>query len=163
LLGALVEPPEQPDIDTAKRAKKNVRESVRSPLRLRMGRAKTRRQVSIAPLVMGASRSGKCREALEAADVTMVKVAVVGAVLVTGTVEVAPKLKVGGSIAPVGVEVRVAVKVTVPVNPPAGVTVMVDVLFVVPPGAVIVTLEDVIAKLGGMAVTITVEEAVVAG
>jgi hypothetical protein len=82
-------------------------------------------------------------------------------VLVTGTVEVDPKLKVGGSTAPAGLEVRAAVKVTVPVNPPAGATLMVDVLFVVPPGAVIVTLEDVIAKLGGMAITVTIAEAVV--
>jgi hypothetical protein len=64
-----------------------------------MGKAKTRRQVSIAPLVTGASRSGKCREALEAADVKMVRVAVAGVVPVTGTLEVDPKLKVGGSTA----------------------------------------------------------------
>ena len=34
---------------------------------------------------------------------------------------------VGGSIAPVGLEVRAQVSVTVPVKPPLGVTVMVDV------------------------------------
>ena len=119
------------------------------PFRLRMGKAKAKRQASIAPLETGASRPGKFREALEAEDVKMVRVAVAGVLLVTGTEEVDPKLKVGGSTAPAGLEVRAAVKATVPVNPPADATVMVDVLFVVPPGAVIVTLEDAIAKLGG--------------
>jgi hypothetical protein len=90
-----------------------------------------------------------------------VRVAVAGVVPVMATLGVDPKLKVGGSTAPAGLEARAAVKLTVPVNPPAGVIVIVDVLLVAPPGAVIATLEEAMAKLGGMAVTLTVEEAVV--
>jgi hypothetical protein len=44
-------------------------------------------------------------------------------VMLTGVVE--PKLKVGASAAPVGLEVIAAVSATLPVKPPAGVTVMV--------------------------------------
>lgn len=43
--------------------------------------------------------------------------------MVTGLVE--PKLIVGGSVTPVGLEVIAAVSVTLPVKPPEGVTVMV--------------------------------------
>jgi hypothetical protein len=43
---------------------------------------------------------------------------------------------VGGSIAPAGLEVRAQVNVTVPVKPPLGVTVMVEVAL--PPAAAIV-------------------------
>ena len=45
-------------------------------------------------------------------------------VMLTGVVE--PKLTVGGSCAPAGLDVIVAVSATLPVNPPLGVTVIVD-------------------------------------
>jgi hypothetical protein len=51
----------------------------------------------------------------------------------SGLVE--PKLSVGASVAPVGLCVMAAVNVTLPVNPPAGVTVIVEAFPVVTPGA----------------------------
>jgi hypothetical protein len=51
----------------------------------------------------------------------------------TGLVE--PKLKVGGYTAPAGLEVTAAASVTLPVKPPPGVTVIVEVLPEVAPGA----------------------------
>jgi hypothetical protein len=53
-------------------------------------------------------------------------------VTLTGLVE--PKLKVGGCCAPAGLEVIVAVIATLPVKPPAGVTVIVEVFPVIAPG-----------------------------
>ena len=69
------------------------------------------------------------------AVVAMVSVAVpaVALVMLTGLVD--PKLSVGGSMAPVGLVASTAVRVTLPVNPPAGVSVMEEVLPVVAPGA----------------------------
>jgi hypothetical protein len=67
--------------------------------------------------------------------VFMVRVAVpaVVPVMLTGLVE--PKLKLGGYWAPAGLDVMAAVNDTLPVKPPAGVTVMVEVFPVVAPGA----------------------------
>ena len=82
------------------------------------------------------------------------RVAVPAAVpeMFTGLVE--PKLKVGGSTAPLGLEVTAAVSATLPVKPPDGVTVMVDVFPVVAP-AVTVTAVLVIAKPAVPPVTVT--------
>ena len=66
-------------------------------------------------------------------------------VMLTGVVE--PKLTVGESCAPAGLDVIVAVSATLPVNPPLGVTVIVDWLPVFAPGAT-VTAVPLIAKLG---------------
>jgi hypothetical protein len=65
--------------------------------------------------------------------VEMVRVAVppVGPVIAAGAV--APKLRVGGSTAPVGLAERTAVRDTGPVKPPAGFMLMVDMLPVVAP------------------------------
>jgi hypothetical protein len=78
-------------------------------------------------------RFGYAREALVAAVVETVRVAVAGfvPVMLTGLVE--PKLKVGGYWAPAGLEVMAGASVTLPVKPPRGVTVMVVVE--VAPGA----------------------------
>jgi hypothetical protein len=81
-------------------------------------------------------------------------------VILTGVVEL--KLNVGGSWAPVGLDVTAAVSATLPVNPPLGVTVMVDVLPLVAPGLT-VTAEPVIAKLGGTAAVTITELVAVAG
>jgi hypothetical protein len=78
-------------------------------------------------------RLGYVRAALLAAVVAMVRVAVPAAVVVMLTGLVEPKLKVGGYRAPVGLEVMVAVNATLPVKPPSGVIVTVDVLPVVAP------------------------------
>ena len=90
---------------------------------------------------------GYTRVALVAAVVEMVRVAVPAVVLVMLTGVVDPKLKVGGYWAPAGLDVRAAIKATLPVKPPAGVTVMVDVFPVVAPGE-IVTGVPLTAKLG---------------
>ena len=90
---------------------------------------------------------GRTRAALVAAVVVIVSVAVpaVVPVMLTGLVE--PKLKVGGYWAPVGLEVTAAVSVTLPVKPPAGVTVTVELFEVVAPG-VSETAVPFNAKLG---------------
>ena len=76
---------------------------------------------------------------------------------------VAPKLKVGGSCAPLGPEVMAAVSATAPVKPLAGVTVTVETFPVVAPGEM-VTAEAEILNVGGGSVigwlTATVPEPV---
>ena len=57
------------------------------------------------------------------------------------------KLKVGGANAPLGLVVRAAVRATLPVKPPVGVTVIVEVLPVVAP-AVKLTAVPLTVKLG---------------
>jgi hypothetical protein len=78
---------------------------------------------------------GRTRAALVAAVVEMVRVAVPAVVpaMITGLVE--PKLKVGRYWAPAGLVVMTAVNATLPVKPPAGVTVIVDVFPEIAPGA----------------------------
>jgi hypothetical protein len=60
----------------------------------------------------------------------------------------APKLNVGGSCAPEGLDVIAAVKVMEPVNPPDGVTVIIEVLPDVAPGARVTAVPPTV-KLGG--------------
>jgi hypothetical protein len=92
----------------------------------------------------------------------MIKLAVPAEALLMLTGLVAPKLNVGGFTLPAGLEVMAAVSVTVPVSPPDGVTVMVDMFPVVAPGPT-VTAEPVIAKPGGVtAVSPVVAEVVAA-
>jgi hypothetical protein len=71
---------------------------------------------------------------VEGAVVKMVRVAVAALALVMLTGLVDPKLRVGRLTAPLGLEAREAVRVTLPVKPPTGVTVMVEVFPVVAPG-----------------------------
>ena len=73
--------------------------------------------------------------------------------MLTGVVE--PKLRVGRSCAPLGLEVTAAVRATLPVKPPEGVTVIVEVFPVETP-ALTVTAVPVIVKLGVAPVTFTV-------
>ena len=68
------------------------------------------------------------------AVVAIVSVAVPVLLLVMLTGLVDPKLRVGGSMVPAGLEASTAVMVTLPVKPPAGVSVMVEALPVVAPG-----------------------------
>jgi len=99
---------------------------------------------------------GWTRAALVAAVVEMVSVAVpaAGPVMPTGVVE--PKLSVGRYWAPAGLDVMVAVSATLPVKPPLGVTVIVDVFPVVAPFAIL-TAAPLIVKLGlTTVVTVTV-------
>jgi hypothetical protein len=82
-------------------------------------------------------RFGYAKALLVGAVVVMVRVAVAALVPVMTTELVVPKLSIGSSCAPVGVEVNDALIVTLPVNPEVGVTVMVDVLPVDAPGLTI--------------------------
>jgi hypothetical protein len=85
----------------------------------------------------------------ELAVVTIVRVAVAAALSprVRGPVEL--KLKVGNTVAPLGLVVKAAVRDIPPVKPPVGVTVIVEVFPVVAPATMltgvplIVKLEDV--------------------
>jgi hypothetical protein len=92
-------------------------------------------------------RLGNARVELVSAVVDMVRVAVpaVTPVMLTGLVD--PKLKVGVYSAPAGLEVTEAVSVTLPVKPPAGVMVIVEVLPDTAPGET-ETAVPVIAKVG---------------
>jgi hypothetical protein len=89
------------------------------------------------------------REAVVGAVVEIVSVAfpAVDPVMLTGVVE--PKLRVGRSTAPVGLDVMAAVSATLPVKPksPFGVTVMAEEFPVVTPG-VTVTGVPLTMKLG---------------
>jgi hypothetical protein len=58
--------------------------------------------------------------------VVMVSVVVAAAVVVMLTLPFVPKLNVGKFVAPAGLDVIAAVSATLPVNPPDGVTVIVD-------------------------------------
>jgi hypothetical protein len=86
--------------------------------------------------------------------VVTVRVAVPAAVpmMLTGFVE--PKLKVG-SCALTGEEVNVGVSVTLPVNPPDGVTVTVNVFPVVAPRVTVTDAATPIVKPGGPPVMVT--------
>jgi hypothetical protein len=92
------------------------------------------------------------------AEVVMVKVAVplLAPEIVTGVVE--PKLNVGGSTAPVGLVASAAVSAIGPVNPPDGVSVMVEVFPVAAPGAT-ETAVPATAKLGGTVIVYCAEAA----
>jgi hypothetical protein len=103
-------------------------------------------------------RAGYSRAPLVAGVVEIVSVAVpaLAPAMLIGLLE--PKLTVGGSSAPEGLEVTDAVSATLPLNPPLGIIVMVDVFPVVAPGA-IVTVVPLIAKVGFTAVvTVTVPD-----
>jgi hypothetical protein len=106
-------------------------------------------------------RLGAVIAALDAAVVETVRVAVPAGkpVILTGLVD--PKLKVGGYWAPAGLDVMVAVSVTLPVKPPDGVTVMVDVFPVVAPGAT-ETVVPVMLKPAGIAELMVTEKLAVA-
>lgn len=108
-------------------------------------------QASAVPLPRQ-GRMGRARVALVAATVEMVSVAVPAAALerVTGLVD--PKLSSGSSAEALeGPPAMAAVSVTLPVKPPLGVTVIVEVLPVVAPGAAMVTAVPPTVKLGTMA------------
>jgi hypothetical protein len=68
-------------------------------------------------------RWGSASELVVGAVLVMVRVAVPAVALVISTGLVVPKLSVGGSCEPVGLDVTEAVIATLPVKPPLGVTV----------------------------------------
>jgi hypothetical protein len=83
----------------------------------------------------------------ELAVVAMVKAPVAAALLEIARGLVELKLKVGGAVTPLGLVVRAAVRVTLPVKPSVGVTLIVEVLPVVAPAAMMSGV-PVILKLG---------------
>jgi hypothetical protein len=93
----------------------------------------------------------------------MVKVAVAGLVPVMETGLVEPKLSAGGSTAPAGSEVMAAERETLPIKPPAGVTVMVDVLPVVAPVVTVTGVPVMVKPALVEAVTFTEEEPAAGG
>jgi hypothetical protein len=74
---------------------------------------------------------------------------------------VGPKLNVGGYWVPAGLEVMLVVSTTLPVKPPEGVTVIVEVFPVVTPGKT-VTSVPLIEKVGITTVSVRVFELLVA-
>ena len=94
-----------------------------------------------------AGRAGTVSAALIGAVVLMVRTAVPAPVPVIITGFVAPKLSVGRSCAPVGLEVRAAVNSIVPVKPLFGVMVIVEEFPVDAPGDKVVEV-PLSAKLG---------------
>ena len=88
--------------------------------------------------------------------VVKVRVAVPGLALVMLTGLVEPKLKVGTCCAPDGLDPRTAVKVTLPVKPLAGVTVIVDALPVVAPAVTVIVVPETVNEGTGGGVTVTV-------
>ena len=100
---------------------------------------------------------GRTKAPLVAAVVRTVSVPVPAVVPVMLTGDVVPKLNVGRSEAAAGLVVRAAVNATLPVKPPLGVTVIVEMLPLVPPGALMVIAPPLVrAKEAGTAVTVTV-------
>jgi hypothetical protein len=98
-------------------------------------------------------RFGSTAALLVATVVEIVSVAVPAAVPVRLTGVVEPKLTVGGYCPPAGLEVIAAVSAMLPVNPPVGVNVIVEVFPVAAPGA-IVTADPLTVKLGGVVTAI---------
>lgn len=119
---------------------------------------KRRRQARAAPPAYQGERGLtwfiEVQDGVVEAVVAIVKVAVPALLLVMLMGLVDPKLNVGGSMAPAGLVASTAVMVTLPVKPPAGVSVMVEVLPVVAPGA-IETAVPTSEKLDGGGATVT--------
>jgi len=124
--------------------------------RRRAGIPKSRRQARVAPpavyqepgpLLMVVGEMG--------AVVVMVRVVVPAVVpeMLTGLVV---KLRVGSCTAPVGLLVIVAMNCTLPVKPPLGVIVMVEVFPLVAPGARVTSEPPMLKSCGTNAVTVTV-------
>lgn len=129
--------------------------------RRRAGMPNNSRQARAAPPVRHGSRS--CGTAVaeqepeELATVDTVMGAVACDVPLSVTVPDEPKPKVGGSVAPEGLEVTAALNTTLPVNP-LGVTVMVEVLFAVAP-AERETFVPPTANAAGVTAAVTVMDA----
>lgn len=145
---------------TARNASSMNIPSIERQRRRRAGMTKKMRQANVAPLAAYQGTSldfGLTEAAVVAAvlDTVSVPVPAVTPVMLTG--DVVPKLKVGRSVAPVGLVAIDAAKATLPVKPPLGVTVIVAVLPVVAPGELMVMAPLLVnAKVGGMlAVTVT--------
>jgi hypothetical protein len=143
--------------------------SIERQRRRRAGRPKSTKQARVTPPVayQGTRRIfGGAKLLVVAAVVETVRVPVAEEAPVMSTGDVVPKLKVGESTAPSGLDARAAVRVTFPVKPPLGMTLIVVVLPVVVPGELMVMAPPlVIVKLGAtyaLTVTVTVVWLVIA-
>jgi hypothetical protein len=132
--------------------KDNNRLNIARHARLRLGITNRDKLASATPLpAYHEPRLGTSLNEVQAfeelAVVAMVKVPVAAALpeIVRRLVEL--KLKVGGVVTPLGPLVRAAVRVTLPVKPPVGVTVIVEVLPVAAPAAML-TGVPLAVKLG---------------
>jgi len=132
-------------------------------LRRRPGIPKRRMQAKAAPPAeyQGAWLfCGYARELVVAAVVEMVRVAVAAVVPLMLTGVVVPKLNVGRFTAPDGLVVIAAVNATLPVRPPAGVTLIVEVLPVVAPGAMATAVPLTVKPAGAETITEVVPDPV---
>jgi hypothetical protein len=100
-------------------------------------------------------RGGRASALDVAAVLDTVSVAVPAVVLVMLTGVVVPKLNVGGSCAPLGLEATTAVSTTLPVKPPLGVTAIVEVFPVVAPGLMDTAAPETVNERVAAAVTVT--------
>ena len=127
-------------------------------LRRRFGKPKSRMQARVVPPVAYYQGGVPCLgsiAALVAAAVEMVSVAVAALEPLMATGVVDPKLKVGGSTAPDGPDVMAAVNATLPVKPPAGVSVIVEVFPEVAPGDRVTAVAVMVTPAGTAVVTVT--------
>jgi hypothetical protein len=118
-------------------------------LRLRAGMPKKTTRAKAAPPAVGQKRFLGLLSAVVAAVVLMLKVAIVTPLTETE----AGILHVAGSLAAVGAMEQL--RLTMPVNPPAGVMVMVEVLPEVAPAATVIGPLLLRAKLGVVTFTVT--------
>ncbi len=143
----------------AMEARKTSIPSIDSHLRRRAGMPKNNTRASTAPPAEGQKGlfgSLGLLSAVAAPVVFTVNTSVCAVVPLTVT-DADARLHVGRSAAPVGEELMVQLIATAPVNPPDGVTLIVEVLPVVAPGLTVILPLLVRAKLGtGAAVTLTV-------
>lgn len=151
--------PPQASAPLTTKARSTSMPTIARQFRRRLGIQKNSRQASADPSVAYQrpdGRAGYSTAPEVAAVVVMVSVAVAALApeMLTGLLD--PKLKLGGYWAPLGLDVIAALRVTLPVKPPEGVTVIVEVFPVVAPGAT-VTLAPLIENPGLTAVvTVTV-------
>ena len=105
-------------------------------LRCRSGNPRNNRHVNTAPPLYQrvTMRIGSLISLLAGAVVAIVSMAVAACAPVMFTVLLEPKLRLGRNWAPSGDDVMLAVIVTLPVKPPLGVTVIVEVFPLVAPG-----------------------------
>jgi hypothetical protein len=135
--------------------------SVKPRRLLRVGMANNTRHPRDTPAALTQKvrpRVGSVKALFVAAVVEIVSVAAPAFALgiLTGLVD--PKLKVGGSCAPVGLDVIVAVNTTLPVKPPAGDTLMVEVFPEVAPGNKVTAVPATVKLgVGGVVTSIVIE------
>lgn len=149
-------PPPLPQPIAEMETKNTSSPTIDSHLRRRAGMPKKNTRAKTAPPADDHNELAGLLSAVVAGVVFTVNTSVCAVVPLMAT-DGAARLHVGRSLAPEGELVMEQVIATAPVNPPAGVTVIREVLPVVAPGLKLILPPLVRAKLGG-AVTLTVTE-----